>query len=230
MTGGPRADGSELSSDVGVRWRFAIDGQQRAPDELATMVRSSLQEHSQNTTFVEVNHEPHCFVVVGEAARVERAIAERRGNGEKLAIIALVRHVDRDASPRLFDAGADDCIVDPCDPRELRARLRAVLRRTHGTSPARAGLELDPSTLRIRVHDVVATVSRRQFDIFSYLARHLEQWVSSDEIIAHACGTCHDPYTSLVRVHIHKLRKALDVRSSCIRCDRHRNYMLTLTS
>ena len=91
-----------------------------------------------------------------------------------------------------------------------------------------AEISVDRPTRRIRVRDVEARVSPRQFELFVCLAERRERWVHSDEIIAIVCGTHHERSTSLVRVQVHGLRKSLGAARESIRCDGHRGYMLTL--
>jgi DNA-binding response OmpR family regulator len=57
----------------------------------------------------------------------------------------------------------------------------------------------------------------------------MDRWVHSTEIIKAVCGTHHDPMTSLVRVQICALRKALGSERGCIRGDGRKSYMLTLS-
>lgn len=213
-----------------VSWRFALEGDDCT---MAESIRTSLGQGGPHVKFKEVERDPDCVVLFGRARSIETAVAARRRKGDTLVIVAVLRDERERSCADLLYAGADECIVGMSESTEFCARVHAILRR--GLSVTDGGTEvgeiaLDATGLRIRVRDVVATVSRRQFDIFALLAENLERWVSSDAIIARACGTSHDAQTSLVRVHVHKLRRALGPMASCIRADGHRSYMLTVAS
>jgi len=179
---------------------------------------------------VEGEQHADLLLIAGTAEWAEGFVRHSRAAGDATPIVVLDSSVEKGANARILDAGADDCLACPFDSAELRARVRAVLRRL-GNGVARS-LEIAANceTLRIRVRDVEARVSRRQFEIFMCLAEHRERWVHSDQIIAAVCGTHHDPGTSLVRVQIHGLRKAIGEARECIRCDGHKRYMLTLAT
>jgi len=167
-------------------------------------------------------------LVVGAAEWAEDFIRQSRAAGDPVPLVVITVTSEGDSTTRLLNAGADDCLPYPFDPSELLARVHAVIRRSEGPLQRCAEIAIDRANLRIRVRDVEARVSRRQLEIFTHLAEHRERWVHTDEIIAGACGTHHDPATSLVRVQIHALRKALGAAGGCIRCDGHKSYMLSL--
>lgn len=177
---------------------------------------------------MEVSEAPELLLLAGAVDWAERLIPVFRRAGDLTPIVVLNAGAERGSSARILDAGADDCLTCPFDPSELRARIQAVLRRLEPASQRSSELAADRTTRRIRVRDVEAHVSPRQFAIFVCLAEHREHWVHSDEIIATVAGTHHASATSLVRVQIHALRKALGAARGCIRCDGHRRYMLTL--
>jgi hypothetical protein len=177
---------------------------------------------------VEVEQAPDLRIIAGAAEWVENVILTARASGDATPTVALNITVAKGSNARVLDAGADDCVDCPFDPGELRARLRAVLRRLGLPWMRRSDIEVNRATLSVRIGDVETRVSRKQLDLFVCLAARRERWVHSDEIIAAVSGTHHDPTTSLVRVQVHALRKALGAARACIRCDGHRSYMLTV--
>jgi DNA-binding response OmpR family regulator len=179
---------------------------------------------------VEVEHAPDLRLIAGEAEWAAGIVRQSRGAGDSTPTVALNVTAERGSNPRILDAGADDCLACPFDPTELRARVRAVMRRLASALARCSDIATDRNMLRIRVRDVVARVSPKQFEVFVCLAGHRERWVRSDEVIATVSGTHHDRETSLVRVQVHALRKALGAERGCIRCDGHRSYMLTLAT
>jgi DNA-binding response OmpR family regulator len=172
---------------------------------------------------------PDLMLVVGTPDWVACATARMRDAGEWGPLVGVLSSPATEKVSLILDTGADDCVAVPIDATELRARIRAVLRRSRVDVRLESAIELDPVSRVARVRDVVAQLSWRQFEIFRYLAERRERWVSSAEIVAGVCGTHHDEGTSLVRVHVHGLRKALGACGACIRSDGRKNYMLTLT-
>jgi two-component system, OmpR family, response regulator QseB len=176
---------------------------------------------------VEVARSADLRLVAGEADWAVGVIRRLRDGGDATPIVAINATPGNGSNSRVLNAGADDCLVSHLDASELRARIQAVMRRVGHAWLRCPEIAADRSTLRIRVRNVEARVSRKQFDIFVCLAERRERWVHSDEIVATVCGTHHQPTSSLVRVQIHALRKALGSERDCIRCDGNRSYMLT---
>ena len=177
--------------------------------------------------WVEVDHTPDLRVVLGEYPWTLETTWKYRRAGDPVPIVVLNSNAGYSLPARLLDGGADDYLTYPFDFEELRARLGAVMRRCGGLSVGCSEIMADRSTLSIRVRQREARVSRKQFEIFVILAERRERWVHSAEIISAVSGTHHDPGTSLVRVQIHALWKALGNEKDCIRCDGHKSYMLT---
>jgi two-component SAPR family response regulator len=175
---------------------------------------------------VEVEQAPDLRLIAGAAEWAERVVLSARVSGDSTPTIVLT--AEKGSNARVLDAGADDCLGCPFDPEELRARIQAVLRRLGLPWMRRSDIAVNRATLCIRIGEVETRVSRKQLDLFVYLAARRERWVHSDEIIAAVSGAHHDPTTSLVRVQVHALRKALGTARACIRSDGHRSYMLTV--
>ncbi len=179
---------------------------------------------------VEVEQHADLLLIAGAADWVENLVRQLRERGDAMPIVVLNDRLQNGENARILDAGADDCLACPFDSAELRARVRAIMRRRSGDLTRDLEIGADFETLRIRVRDVDARVSRKQFEIFLLLAERREHWVHSDEIIAAVSGTHHDPASSVVRVQIHALRKAVGAARECIRCDGHKSYMLSLAT
>ena len=116
-----------------------------------------------------------------------------------------------------LDLGADDYVSKPFSPRELTARVKAVLRRAR--SPLgevdRAGtvdydgLQIDLGAREARVHGEVATLTAREFDLLAFLAGRPRQVFRRDELLEHVWGYTYGD-TSTVTVHIRRLRAKLE--------------------
>jgi hypothetical protein len=81
---------------------------------------------------------------------------------------------------------------------------------------------LDPNELVLRIEGKAVTLTRTQFSILSYLISNEGRWVTTGELIREVLGTHHQPDTSLVRVHVHAIRRRLGVRAPWLESDRRR--------
>ncbi|WP_419785021.1 response regulator transcription factor [Pseudodesulfovibrio sp.] len=123
-------------------------------------------------------------------------------------------HVDRVVG---LEMGADDYVPKPCYPRELVARIRAVLRRTSEAPPPQSKDELHMGKLRVQVpqrrvdwdgEPVDLTVS--EFNFLEMLLRAGDKVVTKDELSERALGRTREPYDRSVDVHMSHLRQKLD--------------------
>jgi two-component system alkaline phosphatase synthesis response regulator PhoP len=140
----------------------------------------------------------------------------RRIAGEVPVIMLTARDEEPDRVAGL-EVGADDYVAKPFSPRELTARVKAVLRRA-GTAPSAGAtpdvLELGPVILargarEVRVHGEEVELTQREFDLLEYLLRHAGQVVSRDQLLESVWGFQSLPETRTVEVHVAQLRKKL---------------------
>lgn len=210
-------------------YRFSVRAEGSTGAFVTNSVRSALSTSAEsNGRFVEVHGDFDLAIFAGDAGYVESAVRRIRENGEAAPLIAVATGLGGALSARILDGGADDCVVHPFDSYELCARARAVLRRAGVTTPTERDVDVNWQTRQVRVRSSLACLSPMQFKIFVYLLERRDRWVTCSEIITAICGTHHDEDTSLVRVHIHKLRKALGSSQSCLRSNGHKGYMFTL--
>ncbi len=115
-----------------------------------------------------------------------------------------------------FEVGADDYVVKPFSPRELVARVKAILRRSNtGAANAEAPisfkhLELDPRSRTVRVRGEDVTLTAKEFDLLWFLARHPRQVFSRAQLLDNVWGYEFYGDESTVTVHVRRLREKIE--------------------
>jgi DNA-binding response OmpR family regulator len=140
----------------------------------------------------------------------------RRIGGE-IPVIMLTARDDEPDRVAGLEVGADDYIAKPFSPRELTARVKAVLRRAGRTAPGgdlHDVLSLGPVVLargarEVRVDGEDVELTQREFDLLEYLLRHAGQVVTRDQLLETVWGFRSPGETRTVEVHVAQLRKKL---------------------
>jgi two-component system, OmpR family, phosphate regulon response regulator PhoB len=130
-----------------------------------------------------------------------------------------------------LDAGADDYIVKPFSPRELLARIRAVLRRrvpeSAGGLVKIAELQLDADTYRVSWQDKPLKVGPTEFKLLQYLMRHPERVHTRGMLLDKIWGDHVYIEERTVDVHVKRLRESLGEAGTMIETVRGAGYRLT---
>jgi len=112
-----------------------------------------------------------------------------------------------------FERGADDYITKPFSPREVIARIEAVLRRAGpGKDPGAltaGALTLDHARREVRLAGEELTLTPREFELLYFLARHAGRVFSRDELLTKVWGYDYRGETRTVDVHVRRLRAKL---------------------
>ena len=121
----------------------------------------------------------------------------------------------RDAVPdrvRGLDMGADDYVIKPVDLHEICARLRALVRRSHGQMQEQLTCErvlLDPSARQVSLDGEPVALSTREFDLLHALMRNAGRVLSREQLEQQLYSWGHEVESNTIEVHIHHLRRKL---------------------
>lgn len=129
-----------------------------------------------------------------------------------LPVIMLTARVDEDDKIRGLESGADDYVTKPFSPRELVARINALLRRVqpeHETRINMQGLELDMGSQRVSANDSAIEVGPTEYKLLQFFMTHPERVYTRDQLIDRVWGGNVYIEDRTVDVHIRRLRKAL---------------------
>ena len=147
-------------------------------------------------------------------------VCRRIRAGHDLPILMLTARGDDTDRIVGLELGADDYLAKPFNPRELLARLRAVLRRSKPgrlNGPAaeegalRFGrLEIDPNSRRVRVGAEEQSLTGYQFDILLALARHAGRVLSRDQLLDLVKGEALEAFDRSIDVHVSRIRAVIE--------------------
>lgn len=145
------------------------------------------------------------------------SLAKRLRNQDRtrqIPIIMLTAKSDEQDKIDGLEAGADDYITKPFSPKELLARIKAVLRRRSPqlTDDAinLAGLQIEPATHRLTGHQKELTIGPTEFKILLFFMAHPERVFSRVQLLDQIWGDHVFLEERTVDVHIRRLRKVLE--------------------
>ncbi|MGD9943200.1 MAG: phosphate regulon transcriptional regulator PhoB [Burkholderiaceae bacterium] len=144
-----------------------------------------------------------------ELAKQLRAASRTRD----LPIMLLTARAQEGDKLQGFDVGVDDYVTKPFSPRELLARVRALLRRASPDSldePVEiSGLRLEPDTFRVFAGEQPISLSPTEFKLLHYFMKHADRVLSRSKLLDNVWGDHVYIEERTVDVHIRRLRLAL---------------------
>ncbi|OBU16504.1 phosphate regulon transcriptional regulatory protein PhoB [Photobacterium aquimaris] len=132
----------------------------------------------------------------------------------QIPVVMLTARGEEEDKVRGLEVGADDYITKPFSPKELMARLKAVMRRASPTSLDDIidvqGLKLDPVSHRVTSADEPLDMGPTEFKMLHFFMTHQERVYSREQLLNNVWGTNVYVEDRTVDVHIRRLRKALE--------------------
>lgn len=130
-----------------------------------------------------------------------------------IPIIMLTARGEEEDKVRGLEVGADDYVTKPFSPKELMARIKAVIRRVSPTSLEEAidvhGLRLDPISHRVTSGGSELDMGPTEFRLLHFFMTHTERVYSREQLLDQVWGTNVYVEDRTVDVHIRRLRKAI---------------------
>jgi two-component system, OmpR family, alkaline phosphatase synthesis response regulator PhoP len=159
----------------------------------------------------------------------------RRVRAESSVPILMLTARDQDIDKIVgLEMGADDYLTKPFNPREMVARVRAILRRAGGGKPSSDAIRrlgdviIDPAAREITIGDQAATLRAKEFDLLVTLIDHTNMVLSRDQLLDLVWGYDFHGQTRTVDVHVAQLRDKLDGSGLQIETVWGRGYKLVL--
>lgn len=127
-------------------------------------------------------------------------------------IIMLTARSTEEDKLRGLDIGADDYVTKPFSPRELVARVRAVLRRTEASSEAATAgdIVVDPDSHEVTVRGEKVPCTAAEFRLLDALVRSSGRVLSREELMQRAFGDSYEGLDRTIDVHIKNLRRKIE--------------------
>ncbi len=148
-----------------------------------------------------------------------------------IPIIMVTARTEEADRIRGLELGADDYITKPFSPRELAARVAALLRRIERTDPPDARLRYGPLTMDVDRHEVLVDgeavrLTAKEFLLLRYLLEHRGRVLSRDLLLTDVWGYQYTGGTRTVDVHVRRLREKVPVLATSLTTIKQFGYRL----
>lgn len=139
---------------------------------------------------------------------------KREALTREIPVMMLTARGEEEDRVRGLEVGADDYITKPFSPKELVARIKAVMRRISPMAVEEVidmqGLSLDPSSHRVMANEQALDMGPTEFKLLHFFMTHSERVYSREQLLNNVWGTNVYVEDRTVDVHIRRLRKALE--------------------
>ena len=164
-------------------------------------------------------------LLVIQAIRADRALAAT-------PVIMLTARGEESDRVSGLELGADDYVTKPFSPKELNARVTALLRRSARGSPPASILKYGPIVIDSDRHQVVVDgteirLTAKEFLLLQYLVQHRGRGLSRDLLLTDVWGYQYTGGTRTVDVHIRRLREKLPILAAAIETVKQFGYRLS---
>ncbi|WP_342246828.1 response regulator [Pseudomonas sp. OTU5201] len=156
-----------------------------------------------------------------------QVLQQLRASGSTLPVLVLTARDATDDRIIGLDAGADDYLVKPFDLNELKARLRALLRRSAGRPQVlieHAGVVLDPASQQVSYLGSPVPLTPKEYQLLHELLSQPGKVLTRERLVQTLYGWDEEAESNTLEVHIHHLRKKLS--SDLIRTVRGIGYLV----
>jgi len=129
-----------------------------------------------------------------------------------------------------LDAGADDYLIKPFALAELEARIRALIRRSHGHDRnvlVNGPLAFDTAARTATVDGAVVDLSSRELAVLELLLIRCGRVIAKEQFVEHLCGWDQDVTANAIEVYVHRLRRKLEPAGVHVQTVRGLGYYLT---
>lgn len=139
-------------------------------------------------------------------------LSQWRASGKTMPVLILTARDNWHEKVAGIDAGADDYLTKPFHMEELLARIRALIRRTHGHASAQ--IEYGPITLdtrqgRVTVDGRTLNLTSHEYRLLAYLMHHPDEIISRTELTEHLYAQDFERDSNTIEVFVARLRKKL---------------------
>lgn len=139
-------------------------------------------------------------------------LSQLRSQKNMIPVLILTARDHIEDKVKGLDLGADDYLLKPFDVEELKARMRALLRRPGGDRVPEIAIKdliIAPQSHRVSRDETPIALSPKEFSLLYELATHKGRILSKDQLTELIYGWSDDPDSNSIEVHIHNLRKKI---------------------
>lgn len=135
-----------------------------------------------------------------------------RSRNSKVPVLILTALDGINDRVKGLDLGADDYMAKPFELPELEARVRALTRRSSGTTPViQCGLLVfDQADRTAQINGAILDLSARELGLLEVLLSRVGRLVSKDQLVDHLCGWGEEVSHNAIEVYVHRLRKKIE--------------------